>query len=1372
MKKLQHKRIILLAAVCLTTAIQAFAQTSYVSQYGLRDNVDDYYQTIPGQEGTFIKYDRPNPYTGKENRRVHGIDNLKIGNLDGKHWTGDVLTSGETKKGVYFVNAKTGEYLMWADNWGTTPTTDYNGTKFDLVCGYTCLADQKGKEGGVLAPYQVAGTTPDGVTKADRVGKGYQIQMSDNTERVIGRQQYVRGGVGTFEKRPLMVARSRDKKEYANHINDGGDQGHIVFHFYPVKKGGKQYYIIYTHRQTTAAIHNQFYINNGMKGWKTNPETEEQELVITDLAQYNKWKRLIEFDNRDSYLCLRSQKSDVSDYNVVAYKKFAGQMWYDLTQDTKYYYEDYPNSEMTSPNANGSGAKDLLDDGERTTFSDDEKEYIEANYNQPEKRFVSLEEGINALLNDPNVDDYLWKIVTHEERKKYRVAANIDKPFDVSFNVNNHGFFPFRQPYEKGTASGSQPTLERMGWEWRDAETGSTFHNHPYHATDFSYNSEFHKIGTHFYDRWGWGKKGDEATLGFGRTIKDQTRNDERFMTEGLESDYVGSIYKGSAAIRQTITGLRPGRYIAYCRAFYAPHSMMNFDNKQAFYTKEINYVPVPYINEETGEEELDYYFDGYNYTYNKPPTWKGSTSIPSDVTTAINDQPLSNNSFFFAIGKDGIERKRDIPSIYCGMMPLNAERLKDVSKEDYINNYEVFVYNALGDQMYSDEYESYVNENGETIPDWEGVNASSGLANKHSYRLMQDSTVFAMIPYNEQKYFVPRNLTGAARFFNALDETRHPEAQMYHIGLPVEVGEDGELTIGIDHKATAGNEEWVCFDNFQLIYYGDANSWDFVIDESSPQNCTRYHDLFDWEDSYTLEESRPSTASYRNTRVAIKRNLSQERFTPIVLPISLTRQQVRDAFGDDVKISEPSHITYKTIHFSAVSTDISSDADKKIVAMEAYKPYIVKPSMAPPVGSDETWDRTRFIRADDNSFGWDDGTFNYYIKNMNPKDSVFVPKAGRNHRINIGEGGMKKDIPGPLYFVDGYKIEKAVHYKPTSDPNVGNFSDVNYLLDDYNASKQWLPVGDVYVGDERMQIKGSKDGKQYQLRATCYYDPTDPAGMNKKVPAYSYFFQGGNLKFNGSAGSTQSKGFSFYLQIVETEASKTVNILNQVYTNPNATDSGSGWFKSFTSNADSGVEGVVVSAESAQNFGRGGGSNPNYRYYGIKPDAANSEKIVTITAPDGYNIAGYKIGGYCNNANETYTLTAEGGASIDITQTASTAAPASYLEKSKMDVHSTTFTVKNNTTTWNANNNHVRISTFIVYLRPVPTSGNAKVFAGNVGDFEWVPVADSEVTGVTETFHEYENPANDLYYDLQGRPVKTPKKNGIYIYRGKKIVY
>ena len=85
-------------------------------------------------------------------------------------------------------------------------------------------------------------------------------------------------------------------------------------------------------------------------------------------------------------------------------------------------------------------------------------------------------------------------------------------------------------------------------------------------------------------------------------------------------------------------------------------------------------------------------------------------------------------------------------------------------------------------------------------------------------------------------------------------------------------------------------------------------------------------------------------------------------------------------------------------------------------------------------------------------------------------------------------------------------------------------------------------------MGDERMKIKGSTDGKSYQLRATCYYDPTDSEGMNCRVPPYSYFFSGGNLKFNGATGSKQTKGFSFYLQIVESEPVETANIITRKY--------------------------------------------------------------------------------------------------------------------------------------------------------------------------------------------------------------------------------
>ena len=1398
MKKNQHKRIFLFAVVCLATALQAFAQVGYVSEYGLKDNLDEYYTTHDGQTGTFIIYDRPNPYTGASNRRVHGVDDLVIGQLDGKHWTGDVLNSGEDKNGVYLVNAKTGEYLTWADDWGTTQTTDYVGLKLDLKSGFTCRADLEG-------PYQAEGTTPDGVTKAMRVGKGYKILNAYNPLQCIGRAQTSSGAVGVFEQRPFMVNRSANSYEYINHIDDTGDPGpgHFVFYFYPVQKNGKQYYVIYTHRQTTTGIHNAFYANG--RG-KTGTD-------ITDLITYNKWKRLVEFDNRDSYLCLRSQKSDIADYNVIAYKKFAGQMFYDLDLDTKYYFKEYTRANQT-PHPAGTDANLNNWGGERTYFSQDELDYMATVPIDPETgtkldpnyRFVSLKDGLKALTEGDDIDEAcLWKIVTHEERKKYRVTANIDKPIDVSFNIENPNFSPSRLPYEVQTGTGTPSP--GYGWEWHNKETGSDMHNHPYDDATYSYGGEFHKIGTHFNDRWGFGKPGDEVALGINRAIKDngtwgdvvvkeKTRRDERAMTQGQESDFVGSIYEGSAALRQTITGLRPGRYIAYCRAFYAPHNMMNFDNKQAFYTKTDNFET--YYDEEK-EEYYDVYV-GYDVAYNKPPTWNGSTTIPSDVTDAIANQPLSDQSFFFAISKpDGetpVERKRDIPSIYCGMMPLTAERLEGVSKEEYINDQGLFAYTALGDRLYSQEYGSGEIDptTGMPIPDWEKNNPGTGVANKHSYYLLQDSTVFALIPNGAKgTYFVPRNLTGAARFFNAVDKTKHPEAQMYRIGLPVEVGSDGELTIGIDHKELTTNEDWVCFDKFELIYYGDKNSWDFVIDETSPQNCTRYHDLFDWEESYLPELTRPATANTRNARVAIKRSLDPSKYVPLVLPLSLTKKQVRDAFGEDVKISTPSRISSKIIYFDPIDAKEGTDSE---IAIEAYKPYIVKPSMAAPVGSAEKWGRTRFVRADDNAFGWPSGQVSYYHLSEEGGDSLFVPKPGRNHQINEEADGLKRDIQGPLYFVDGYTISKTVHYQyplPTEADNhfTGNNPEngiFDYTKAWYNASYQWNPVGDVYVGAERMKIKGGKDGKTYQLRATCYYDAL--GSTVGSVPPYSYYMSGGQLKWNGSTGSKQSKGFSFYLQIVESEPIETVKIVNlfNTSTGPHLT-SWSSWGNDLMSNTNSGVAGLTINTKNASgtdyaainkgNYPSGNPASQQYRHLVISRQHTGAENntetttTITLTAPAGYKIDGYKIGGYCNNAaNETYTLTAAGGASINIDQQSAYAEPE-CLEVSRLDVPSTTLTLTTHTTTWNSSSNYALFPVFVVNLRKIPEGGSAKVFAGNVGDFEWVPAIDEdEVTGVTETFREFENPANDLYYDLQGRPVKTPRKNGIYIFHGKKIVY
>lgn len=87
-----------------------------------------------------------------------------------------------------------------------------------------------------------------------------------------------------------------------------------------------------------------------------------------------------------------------------------------------------------------------------------------------------------------------------------------------------------------------------------------------------------------------------------------------------------------------------------------------------------------------------------------------------------------------------------------------------------------------------------------------------------------------------------------------------------------------------------------------------------------------------------------------------------------------------------------------------------------------------------------------------------------------------------------------------------------------------------------------------------------------------------------------------------------------------------------------------SGWTNSFTTKSETGVAGVVVSTTHAA-FNREG--NGSQRVLDVRPSAANTEDVITITAPDGYIIKSYTITGYNKTAGTTYTLTNDDGTSV-----------------------------------------------------------------------------------------------------------------------------
>lgn len=128
-------------------------------------------------------------------------------------------------------------------------------------------------------------------------------------------------------------------------------------------------------------------------------------------------------------------------------------------------------------------------------------------------------------------------------------------------------------------------------------------------------------------------------------------------------------------------------------------------------------------------------------------------------------------------------------------------------------------------------------------------------------------------------------------------------------------------LTIGVD-VADSESGDWICFDDVQLQYCGKG---DLVLDED--QTSADYmNKQVDDKSSYTLILKRTTKAGIWNS---------------LVLPVALTAQQFKTAFGDEAKLSVLQGVVNGTrIQFTSVN--LTNDTEKVV---EPGKLYIMKPS-------------------------------------------------------------------------------------------------------------------------------------------------------------------------------------------------------------------------------------------------------------------------------------------------------------------------------------------------------------------------------------------------------------------------------------------
>lgn len=128
------------------------------------------------------------------------------------------------------------------------------------------------------------------------------------------------------------------------------------------------------------------------------------------------------------------------------------------------------------------------------------------------------------------------------------------------------------------------------------------------------------------------------------------------------------------------------------------------------------------------------------------------------------------------------------------------------------------------------------------------------------------------------------------------------------------------------DKEPVASEKEWTVFDDFRLLYTSKTTDGDLVLDQ----------------DRDNLDYLENCSNTYKSVTLHLNKTFDKDKWNGFVLPVSLTKDQLTQAFGPNVKLAKLDKLTRNEIQF--VSIDMSTVGNDEI-AMQAYIPYIIFPT-------------------------------------------------------------------------------------------------------------------------------------------------------------------------------------------------------------------------------------------------------------------------------------------------------------------------------------------------------------------------------------------------------------------------------------------
>ena len=139
------------------------------------------------------------------------------------------------------------------------------------------------------------------------------------------------------------------------------------------------------------------------------------------------------------------------------------------------------------------------------------------------------------------------------------------------------------------------------------------------------------------------------------------------------------------------------------------------------------------------------------------------------------------------------------------------------------------------------------------------------------------------------------------------------------YIRFGVIVGDDA-------NDKTPETDEWTVFDDFRLLYASRTIDEDLILDE----------------DRSDLSYLTTCKNNYKNKVLHLKKSFTRDKWNSIVLPVKLTRDQFRQAFGANAKLAKLTSLTSDEIQFTSIDMNSMTTND---VVLDAYTPYIFFPT-------------------------------------------------------------------------------------------------------------------------------------------------------------------------------------------------------------------------------------------------------------------------------------------------------------------------------------------------------------------------------------------------------------------------------------------